>query len=380
LPDAPRIYVSAGEPSGDRHGALFVRALKKRRPDASFFGLGGPAMEAEGVRLLAHVDRLAIMGFHEVLRHLPFLWFLKRRILEEMRREPVHLAVFVDYPGYNLNIASAAKDLGVPVLYYIGPQIWAWKEKRKHKVARRVDRLALILPFEASYYEGTGLDVRYVGHPSVEEAAPETPREAFFERHGLDPSAPLLGLFPGSRKMEIRHILPTFLETCRLLQDRLPGCQTALSLVGGGDPPWARRLARTRPEIRIVREERYDLAAHADALLAKSGTANVEAAVLGTPLVVVYRGPLLSTFLARRFHRLPFISLVNIVAGHAVVPEFIQFEARPGALADALEPLLERAHPARKRMIEGLAEVRAKLGSEKASETVAGMAVEMLGS
>ncbi|MHC5040318.1 MAG: lipid-A-disaccharide synthase, partial [Planctomycetota bacterium] len=319
----PRIYVSAGEPSGDRHGGLFVRAVKNLCPDASFFGLGGPEMEREGVRLLAGVDRLAIMGFTEVLKHLPFLWFLKRRILREMNAALPDLAVFIDYPGYNLNIAREAKALGIPVLYYISPQIWAWKEHRKHKIARRVDRMALILPFEAPYYEGTGLSVQFVGHPSLEETKVTLSREAFRKAHDLDPGAPLLGLFPGSRKMEVKHMLPTFLRVVEILRSAIPRFQAALSLVGA-NPPWADRLKRTHPEVRIVAEDRYNLASHADALLTKSGTSNVEAAILGTPLVVMYRGPHLSTFLARRFHRLPFISLVNIIAGRAVVPDFIQ--------------------------------------------------------
>ncbi|MCU0722079.1 MAG: lipid-A-disaccharide synthase [Planctomycetes bacterium] len=376
---SPVVYVSAGEPSGERHAARLVRALKRIRPDASFFGLGGPAMEAEGVRLLAGVDRLAIMGFLEVLRHLPFLWLLKRRIRAEMEARRPALAVFVDYPGYNLNLAAMAKGLGVPVLYYVSPQVWAWKEHRKFKVAARVDRLASILPFESAFYQGTGLRVDYVGHPSVEEAKTDKTREAFFAGHGLDPGRPLLALFPGSRRMEIRHILPAFAGAAGILQAEVPGLQAALSLVEAGEPAWAARLARTHPGIRLVREDRYNLAGHADAVLAKSGTSTIEAAVLGAPMVVVYRGPHLATFLARRFHRLPHISLPNIVAGEAIVPEIIQYQATPRALADAVKPLLDRSNPARARIVEGLARVRAKLGEGSASENVARIAAEMMG-
>jgi lipid-A-disaccharide synthase len=375
----PVITVSAGEPSGDRHGALLVRALKRMRPDAAFFGLGGPAMEAEGVRLLAGVDRLAIMGFLEVVRHLPFLWFLKRRIRREMEAMRPDLAVFIDYPGYNLNLAAMAKGMGIPVLYYISPQIWAWKEHRKFKVAARADRLASILPFEAACYEGTGLRVDFIGHPSLEEAHAGATREAWFAGNGLDPGKPLLGLFPGSRRMEIRHILPAFAEAAELLRREVPGLQAALSLVEPGEPSWAVRLARAHPAVRLVREDRYNLAAHADALLVKSGTSTVEAAVLGTPMVVVYRGPHLSTFLARRLHRLPFISLPNIVAGEAIVPEIIQYGATPRALADAVKPLLDRANPVRARMVEGLGKVRGMLGDGNASEKVARIAAEMMG-
>ncbi|MHC4601175.1 MAG: lipid-A-disaccharide synthase [Planctomycetota bacterium] len=376
----PRIYVSAGEPSGDLHGALLVRALKARLPDASFFGLGGPAMEAEGVRCLAGVDRLAFMGFTEVVKHLPFLWFLKRRILAAMDVSPTDLAVFIDYPGYNLNIAHAAKARSIPVLYYISPQIWAWNEKRKHKIVARVDRMALILPFETSCYEGTGLRVDFVGHPSVEETEVTLDREAFLRKYGLDPEKPLLALFPGSRPMELHHILPLFLRTCALLAAEVAGFQAALSHVGGPVPSALEARVAACPGVRIVSEDRYNLASHADAMLAKSGTSNVEAAILGTPLVVAYRGPRLSAFLAQRFHRLPFISLVNIVAGRAVVPEFVQGRAKPRDLADAVKPLLDRENPRRAAMIEGLKEVRDRLGSGKPSEKVADIAQQMLAS
>jgi lipid-A-disaccharide synthase len=375
----PVIYVSAGEPSGERHGALLVRALRRIRPDAAFFGLGGPAMQAEGVRLLAGTDRLAIMGFLEVLGHLPFLWFLKRRIRAEMQALRPGLAVFVDYPGYNLNIAAMAKAMGIPVLYYVSPQVWAWKEHRKFKVAARADRLASILPFEAAFYEGTGLRVDFVGHPSLEEAKADKTREAFCAEQGLDPARPLLALFPGSRRMEIRHILPAFAGAAERLLAEVPGLQVALSLVEPGEPDWAARLAREHPAIRRVREDRYNLAASADAILAKSGTSTIEAAVLGTPMVVVYRGPHLATFLARRFHRLPHISLPNIVAGEAIVPEIIQYDATPRALADAVKPLLDRSNPARARMVEGLKRVRGMLGDGHASENVARIAAEMMG-
>jgi lipid-A-disaccharide synthase len=361
------------------HAGALVRALRASGADVHIRGVGGDRLRAEGAELLYDVRDTAVMGFSEVVRRLGFFRGMFRAMLEDADRHRPDLALLVDYPGFNLRFARALHARGVRVLYYVCPQVWAWHRSRIPTMARDVDRLLVIFPFEVGAFAGTGLRVDFVGHPSLEEAHAGATREAWFAGNGLDPGKPLLGLFPGSRRMEIRHILPAFAEAAELLRREVPGLQAALSLVEPGEPSWAVRLARAHPAVRLVREDRYNLAAHADALLVKSGTSTVEAAVLGTPMVVVYRGPHLATFLARRLHRLPFISLPNIVAGEAIVPEIIQYGATPRALADAVKPLLDRTNPARARMVEGLGKVRGMLGDGNASEKVARIAAEMMG-
>ncbi len=373
------VYISAGEPSGDAHGARLVAAMRKLDPTLEFAGLGGAGMEKEGVELIAHVDRLAFMGFTEVLVHLPFLWFLRRRIRKFMDERKPSVAIFIDYPGYNLNITLEAKARSIPVLYYISPQIWAWKEHRKYKIAARVDRMALILPFEKAFYGGTGLRAEFVGHPSLEHAEVTKDRETFCRDHGLNPEGRILALFPGSRKMEVKHILPCFLRTAKILTAGPPGLEAAISLVRAGRfEKVAAVCRRDYPDVRIVEEDRFNLLAHADAVLSKSGTSTLEAAIMGTPLVVCYRGPHISYRIARHFHKLPFISLVNIIAGRGIAPEFIQYGARPEAMAAELRKLLDAASPERAAQKAGLAEVRAMLGEKGCSGRVAAMAMEMM--
>jgi lipid-A-disaccharide synthase len=369
----PTVFLAAGEPSGDLHGAALARALRERIPGVRLIGLGGGRMEAEGTRLLAGLDDLAVMGFAEVLARLPFFLRLRRRVFDALRTEGVDLVIPIDYPGFNLRLARFARGRGIPVLYYIAPQVWAWHASRARDLARDTDRIAVILPFEEEFLRGAGARAEFVGHPLLDVPAPDRGREAWCRFWGLDPARPILALFPGSRAQEIRRHQRLFEEAAEEVVRRRPEVQPLIAVspdldrAAYGAPRWP--LASTPAE----------LLHYAEAALVKSGTTTLEAALAGTPFVVVYRMNPLSYQLARRVVRVPHIALANLVAGERLVPEFVQDAATPEALADALLPLLDRESAERARMARGFERIRDTLGAGGAARRVADVAAELLG-
>lgn len=374
-PRRPRILLSAGEPSGDLHGAAVAEALLRRWPDAELFGLGGPRMAAAGVELLADPDRLSVMGFVEVLRHLPFFVGLMRRVEAEMRRRDADLVLPIDYPGFNLRLARRARRAGVPVLYYIAPQVWAWHRSRARELAEVASRLAVVFPFEEEIFAGEGAAVRFVGHPLSDRPAPPDSRDEFCAALGLDPNRPVLALFPGSRTQEVQRHLGLYRATVERVLDARPEVQPVLASSSGvaaaeySGVDWPRA-----PDSRA-------LLRHAAAALVKSGTTTVEAALAGTPMVIVYRTHPLTYWLARRLVEVEHIGMANLIAGRRIAPEFIQDEATPEALSAALLPLLDADSAERRGMVEGLASVRAALEpavDEPVAERVAALAAELV--
>lgn len=333
-------------------------------------------MAAAGVELLAHVDQLAVMGFVEVLRHLPYFVDLMRRVKRTMRERPPDLVIPIDYPGFNLRLARTAKQAGFPVLYYIAPQVWAWHRSRMKQLARNTDRLAVILPFEEELFRQAGANATFVGHPLLDHEA-ASPREVFFAETGLDADRPVLALFPGSRTQEVTRQLAVFAATAERVRQEMPEVQPV--------------VARSRAVADAVyqsaalplTEDSASLLQHARAALVKSGTSTLQAALALTPLVVTYRVHPLTFFMARHLVRVPHVGLVNLVAGERVAPELLQDDATPENLARALLPLLDENSPERARALAGLGRVRAALqpptGGSAADDRLADIAAELIG-
>jgi lipid-A-disaccharide synthase len=368
--EAPHILLLAGEASGDLHGAHLARALRRRFPGVRLLGTGGEGMRREGVELIAGLDELAVMGFAEVVSRLPYFWRLEGRVRRILEDRSVDLVLPIDYPGFNLRVTDHARQAGVPVVFYIAPQVWAWKPRRAARLARSADRIAVILPFEEEIFRREGARVSYVGHPLLdrEDTVPE--RREFCRRWALDPDRPILALFPGSRPQELRRHLVPFLSAAGILRQAVPGLQVALAR--------ARDLSLGRPdsETRVVDDGR-GLLRHARGAVVKSGTTTLEAAIEGTPFVVAYRTHPLTWAVARILVRVDHVALANLVAGKSVVPELLQGEVEPERIAGALRPLLEDG-PERERMRGELARVRERLGTPGAAERVAGLVSEVL--
>ena len=377
----PKIFLSAGEASGEQYGALLMAEIRRLAPESSFFGLGGTRMESLGLRRVVRAEDVAVMGITEVILHMPHIYAEYRKLKASLRRERPDLAILIDFPDVNLGLARELRRLHIPVVFFVSPQLWAWKKWRIHGVKRNVTRMLVIFPFEKAFYREHGVAADFVGHPLADLDRPTVTRELFASENGLDASKTWVGLLPGSRTRELRANLPRMIEAAAFLGPEyeyiLPVAPTlqisavqALAIGLGGSM------------VKVVADARSVLQ-HAQASVVASGTATVEAALIGNPFIVVYRVSRVTYAVAQRVIHLPHVAMVNLIANRRIVPELIQDDFTASNVVEQLRPLLEDAQ-ARATMQSDLrgVEVALKVGGDAREQTaigrVAGIALQLI--
>lgn len=371
-----KILISAGEASGDIHAAAVTAAIKKIDKDAEVFGMGGDALRQAGGEVLFDIKEHGVMGFVEVIKKLPSLFKLRSQFVKVMEERRPDCLVVVDYPGFNMKIAKIAHDKGIPVVSYISPSAWAWHKSRAKKVAKIVDKVAAIFPFEYDVYHEAGADTVFVGHPLVDIVKPSLPKEEAERFAGKSKNRRLILLMPGSRLMEIEKMLPTLLEAAKIIQQRMP--EVDFTMPRAGTIPLSmlqEKIDAAGVEVKITEGHNYDVFSVADLALATSGTVTLEAALCGLGSVIVYRTSPISAFIARLVINIPDIGLPNIVAGRHILPELLQEDFTPAKVAAEALALLE---PERnKQMREDLKYVKERLGQPGAVGRVAELVLKI---
>ncbi len=358
----PKVLISAGEASGDLYAAGLVEALHRRRPDLQFFGCAGPRMQKAGVRAVVDAHSLAVVGLVEVITHIPRIYGEYRKLLTAARAERPDVAILTDSPDFNLRVARQLKKLGIPVLYLVAPQVWAWRKGRLPLMRRTIDRLLCIFPFEPEFFARHGIDATYIGHPLTRLVQPSASRAELRGRFGILEDTPLVALLPGSRTGEAARHLPLLLEAVERLRTAAKCLPRFILAVPPGTIPLGSNFREriSSASIQLLEGKTWDVLVCADVALAASGTVTIEACLLGTPLVTFYRVNNLSWWMGKALVRVPFYSMVNLVAERRIVPELIQDQMTAASLAGEALALLENK-AARENMQRGLAEVAGKL-------------------
>ena len=374
-----KILVIAGEASGDLHASNLVRELKERDPSLGIFGVGSRRMEEAGVTLLADAAEISVVGATEVLTHIGAIYRVYSKLKRFLRQERPDLLILIDFPDFNILTARAARRLGVPVLYYISPQVWAWRKGRVKTIAKLVQAIMVVFPFEVDLYRQAGVDVRFVGHPLADIVFSSCSRDDARRQFDLAAERRTVALLPGSRKKEIAQLLPDMLGAARLLMSRFADVQFVLPVA----PTLERALVEQHVRasgvpVRIIDGRVYDVLQASDAAIVTSGTATLETGLMAVPMVIVYRISRLSYLIGRMIIHVKHIGLVNIVAGKTIVPELIQDDVTPALIAEAIGEVL--SDPERNRKIrDDLRQVRAQLGEGGASRRAAAVVLELLG-
>jgi lipid-A-disaccharide synthase len=372
-----RFLISAGEASGEYYGAGLVDALVRRAPGSEFFGVGGQRMREKGFETIVDAHQISVVGLAEVVSHLPMIRREFKRLVREAEKRKPDAAILIDFPDFNLRLAKELHHLGIPVIYYVSPQLWAWRQGRIRQIRHYVRKMLVIFPFEEQFYCERGVEAEYVGHPLADEPTPTISRERFAAMNKLDPAKTWISLLPGSRHREVLLNLPDLLKTAKLLQTS--HTQFLLPIASSLDASWISSLVADQGiAINLVRDARAALC-HSRAGIVASGTATLEAALIGTPFVMIYRVTPLTYVLGRRLVKLSRFAMPNLIAGREVVPEFVQHDFIPEKVASKIRELLDDS-PARRQMISGLSEVKSKLQSQGGTTATERAAVAILAS
>lgn len=373
---ALRFLIVAGEASGEMYGAAVAQRMQERFPDATFFGLGGERMREVGVELVGDIRATAVVGPFEAVSHFGRLFQLFRKLTALIEAEPrPAAAIFIDFPDFNMRLARRARAAGIPVIYYVSPQVWAWRSGRIEELKQIVDKMLVILPFEEQLYRHAGIDAEFVGHPLVNTVRANLGRREFLTKYRLDPSHAIVALLPGSRRKELRYILPPLCKAVDLILERKPGTQFVLPLASGIDQRFVDSFLEGRP-ITIVDGDTYSAIRYSRTAIVASGTATLETALLGTPEVIVYRIGRATWFLGKAMLRIRMFGLVNIILGEEVVPELFQDRMTPENIAGETLKLMDDVW-AQSRVRNQYERVRRKLGggdvAARVADVVAGM-------
>lgn len=351
----PTFFLVAGETSGDIHGSKLIKEILLQSPNAAFLGHGGDRMAEAGMTILEHTDKLSVVGFTEVIKHLPFFTKVMGETLGAIQEAKPSRIILIDYPGFNLRLAKNIHGLGIPITYFILPQVWAWKESRVNILKQYVDQAICIFPFEQEWFESRGVPAFFVGHPFAESVMNEKNSDTFYSKHGFSKEHPILTLLPGSRQQEVDRHLPIFLNTYRLLKNDNPALQCVLGKASGIT------IDQIPDDVKIETDDTKSAIECGTAALAASGTVTLECAVLDTPAVVSYKLSALSYQIISRMSKVPHVSIVNLIASREIVPEFLQSKMTAKNLSKAVLPLLSKSYE-RKKILLGFEEVRRTLG------------------
>jgi len=373
-----KILLVAGEVSGDLHGSHLVEAIQRIDPEVQFFGIGGEGLEGRGMKLLYPAHSLSVVGVTEVFIKLPSILKALHRLKKSLDQERPDLVILIDFPDFNLRLAQIAHRRGIPILYYISPQVWAWRPKRIKLIARLVKKMVVLFPFEVSLYEAAGVDVEWVGHPLLDIVKPTLPKEVASQRFGLDPKRRTIGLLPGSRIHEVERLLPPLLASAHLLQKEIPDLQFIIPLAPGiPKTTLSSCMKNISVPVKVVEGFTYDVMNLSELLITASGTATLEGAILRKPMIIIYKVSFSSYWIGRALIRVDHIGLINLVAEKEIAPELIQKDVHPQRIADEAfrilrDPLLSR------KMTESMGEVRQKLGEPGAAQRAARIVTSLL--
>jgi len=371
-----KILMVAGEVSGDLHGSHLMEAIQRLEPEVKFFGVGGEGLERRGMELLYRSHSLSVVGITEVFVKLRTILKALRGLKKFLEKEKPDLVILIDFPDFNLRLAKIAHRRGIPILYYISPQVWAWRPNRIKSIARLVEKMVVLFPFEVPLYESAGVDVEWVGHPLLDIVKPILSKEEAFQQFGLDPKRRTIGLLPGSRVQEVKRLLPPLLASAHLLQQEIPDLQFVIPLAPGIPKTILLSYIKNSP-VKVVEHYPYDVMNLSDLLITASGTATLEGAILGKPMIIIYKVSQPSYWIGRALIRVDHIGLVNLVAEKEIAPELIQKDVHPQRIADEAlrilrDPILSR------KMADSMGEVRQRLGEPGAAQRAARIVTSLL--